>query len=264
MRDKGFTGVNEEERAGAAGEDGDGIAFGLSEGGASLEIEIFRDRVPRMGREVMDRLSSLVSWVHGAAVTATCFRRVCRKKREGSLSSTSLLQPRRRLYRCCIANRGPPSSSAASITAAPLFSPSSLTTAGKTKDEEKWSCLADATRHHELAGKRRRKTIEGTSQVHGAAVTATCFRRVCRKKREGSLSSTSLLQPRRRLYRCCIANRGPPSSSAASITAAPLFSPSSLTTAGKTKDEEKWSCLADATRHHELAGKRRRKTSPLV
>nr|GMD43912.1 hypothetical protein Iba_chr10cCG9860 [Ipomoea batatas] len=32
-------------RAGAAGEDGDGIAIGLSEGGASLEIEIFRDRV---------------------------------------------------------------------------------------------------------------------------------------------------------------------------------------------------------------------------
>nr|GMD60393.1 uncharacterized protein LOC109150426 [Ipomoea batatas] len=32
------------ERAGAADEDGDGIAFGLS-GGASLEIEIFRDRV---------------------------------------------------------------------------------------------------------------------------------------------------------------------------------------------------------------------------
>nr|GMD82240.1 putative transposase [Ipomoea batatas] len=33
------------ERAGATGEHGDGIAFGLSEGGASLEIEIFRDRV---------------------------------------------------------------------------------------------------------------------------------------------------------------------------------------------------------------------------
>nr|GMC99741.1 Retrovirus-related Pol polyprotein from transposon TNT 1-94 [Ipomoea batatas] len=32
-------------RAGAAGDDGDGMAFGLSEGGASLEIEIFRDRV---------------------------------------------------------------------------------------------------------------------------------------------------------------------------------------------------------------------------
>nr|GMD68426.1 hypothetical protein Iba_chr12dCG9040 [Ipomoea batatas] len=32
------------KRVGAAGEDGDGIAFGLSEGGASLEIEIFRDR----------------------------------------------------------------------------------------------------------------------------------------------------------------------------------------------------------------------------
>nr|GMC60723.1 uncharacterized protein LOC109171934 [Ipomoea batatas] len=33
------------KRAGAAGDDGDGIAFGSSEGGASLEIEIFRDRV---------------------------------------------------------------------------------------------------------------------------------------------------------------------------------------------------------------------------
>nr|GMD32632.1 hypothetical protein Iba_chr09bCG10090 [Ipomoea batatas] len=32
-------------RVGAAGEDGNGITFGLSEGGASLEIEIFRDRV---------------------------------------------------------------------------------------------------------------------------------------------------------------------------------------------------------------------------
>nr|GMC60597.1 hypothetical protein Iba_chr02bCG12270 [Ipomoea batatas] len=34
-----------QERAGAAGDDGDEIAFGSSEGGASLEIEMFRDRV---------------------------------------------------------------------------------------------------------------------------------------------------------------------------------------------------------------------------
>nr|GMC80356.1 protein trichome birefringence-like 1 [Ipomoea batatas]GMD82478.1 protein trichome birefringence-like 1 [Ipomoea batatas] len=37
--------ITRSQRAGAAGEDGDEIVFGLSGGGASLEIEIFRDRV---------------------------------------------------------------------------------------------------------------------------------------------------------------------------------------------------------------------------
>nr|GMC84739.1 hypothetical protein Iba_chr04cCG14480 [Ipomoea batatas] len=112
-------------------------------------------RSRRTERESEERLTESRS-CRRSSITAVHFSSSCSPtlNREGSLLRGRERSPSS-LY--CIGVRRPPSSSAASITTAPLLSPSSLATAGKTKDEERWSCLADATRHPELAGKRRRR-----------------------------------------------------------------------------------------------------------
>nr|GMC69121.1 uncharacterized protein LOC109150426 [Ipomoea batatas] len=72
------------KRTGAAGDDGDGIAFGLSEGGASLEIEIFRDREQSQDEQGQEKKQSVFDRIGKVESRQSVFNRLGASPKEVS------------------------------------------------------------------------------------------------------------------------------------------------------------------------------------